>query len=91
MLVGCKGKTDYIYALLEDGTIMACLVNKFNEFSSAISSLENESLHSWFPISTEGTILEITSLQDNLTGNDTLFALIKNINDVVTIQELEKI
>ena len=90
MLVGCKGKTDYIYALLEDGTIMACLVNKFNEFSSAISSLENESLHSWFPISTEGTILEITSLQDNLTGNDTLFALIKNINDVVTIQELEK-
>ena len=90
MLVACKGKTDYMYALLEDGTIMACLISKFNEFSSAISSLENESLHSWFPISTDGEILEITTLQNNLTGEDTLFALIKNINDVVTIQELEK-
>ncbi|HHX66455.1 MAG TPA: hypothetical protein GX708_00160, partial [Gallicola sp.] len=90
MLVACKGKTDYMYALLEDGTIMACLISKFNEFSSAITSIQNESLHSWFPISTEGTILEITTLQNNLTGEDTLFALIKNINDVVTIQELEK-
>jgi hypothetical protein len=90
MLVGCKGKTDYLYALLEDGTIMAGLVNKYNEFSSATASLETESLHSWFPITCEGTILEITALQNNLTGEDTLFALIKNINDVVTIQELEK-
>lgn len=79
-MLSMKGKLPYLVFLLNDGTLL---------FAVAYRSDTSFSFH-LFPLEhADGNISSITVLRNNMTGYDTLFAIVNHTNGTTNLESLE--
>lgn len=73
-IIPVKGSSNYLFILLKDGTMVACLVSKYIEYTSVLSDVGGKGFHSFFPIESSMKFEDVMTLKNNATGQDTVFA-----------------